>query len=70
VVSNPEGRTCGVFEIRVLRGIFGPKGEEETGDWRMLHEEESYTLYFSPSRVMCPDQGGLDGWGMQHAWGI
>jgi hypothetical protein len=27
-----------VFENRVLRN--GPKGEEEAGDWRRLHNEE------------------------------
>jgi hypothetical protein len=26
-----------VFENRVLRGIFGPKGDEVTGEWRKLH---------------------------------
>jgi hypothetical protein len=26
-----------VFENRVLRGIFGPKRDEVTGDWRKLH---------------------------------
>jgi hypothetical protein len=29
-----------VFENRVLRRIFGPKGDEETGDWRKLHNED------------------------------
>ena len=26
-----------VFEYRVLRGIFGPKMDEVTEDWRRLH---------------------------------
>jgi hypothetical protein len=26
-----------VFENRALRGIFGPKGDEVTGEWRKLH---------------------------------
>ena len=26
-----------VFENRVLRGIFGPKGDEVTGEWGNLH---------------------------------
>jgi hypothetical protein len=26
-----------VFENRVLRGIFGSKRDEVTGDWRKLH---------------------------------
>jgi len=28
-----------VFENRALR-IFGPKGDEVTGEWRKLHNEE------------------------------
>jgi hypothetical protein len=28
-----------VFENRVLRKIFGPKGEEVIGGWRKLHNE-------------------------------
>jgi hypothetical protein len=29
-----------VFENRVLRRIFGLKGDEVTGEWRKLHNEE------------------------------
>jgi hypothetical protein len=29
-----------VFENRVLRRTFGPKRDEETGDWRKLNSEE------------------------------
>jgi hypothetical protein len=29
-----------VFENRVLRRIFGPKRDKETGEWRKLHNEE------------------------------
>jgi hypothetical protein len=34
-----------VFENRVLRGIFGPKKDEVTGEWRKLHSEELHKLY-------------------------
>jgi hypothetical protein len=34
-----------VFENRVLRRIFGPKGDEVTGGWRKLHSEELHDLY-------------------------
>jgi hypothetical protein len=34
-----------VFENRVLRGIFGPKRDEVTGEWRKLHNEELNDLY-------------------------
>jgi len=29
-----------VFENRVLRGIFGPKRDKVTGEWRKLYNEE------------------------------
>jgi hypothetical protein len=36
---------------RVLRGIFGPKGDEVIGGWRKLHNEELRNLYCSPSII-------------------
>ena len=38
-----------VFENRVLRRIFGPKGDGVTGEWRKLHNEELNDLYSSSS---------------------
>jgi hypothetical protein len=38
-----------VHENRVLR-IFGPKGDEVTGDWRKLHNEELHN-FSSPSLI-------------------
>ena len=32
-----EERSVRLFENRVLRRIFGPKGDEVTGEWRQLH---------------------------------
>jgi hypothetical protein len=40
-----------VFENRVLRRIFGPKRDEATGDWRILHNEELNDLYSSPNII-------------------
>jgi hypothetical protein len=40
-----------VFENRVLRRIFGPKRDEVTGEWRMLHNEELHILYSSPNII-------------------
>jgi hypothetical protein len=46
-----------VFENRVLRTIFGPNRNEETGGWRKLHNEELHNLKFSPSIIrMTEDQ--------------
>jgi hypothetical protein len=33
-----------VFENRVLRRIFGLKGDEVSGEWRKLHKEERRDL--------------------------
>jgi hypothetical protein len=34
-----------VFENRVLRGMFGPKRDKVTGEWRKLHSGELHILY-------------------------
>jgi hypothetical protein len=34
-----------VFERRVLWGIFVPRWDEVTGEWRKLHNEELNDLY-------------------------
>jgi hypothetical protein len=46
-----EERRLRVFENRVLRRIFGPKRDEETGCWRKLRNEELHNLYSSPSII-------------------
>jgi hypothetical protein len=40
-----------VFENRVLRGIFGPRRDDVTGEWRKLRNEELNDLYCSPNIV-------------------
>jgi hypothetical protein len=46
-----EERRLRVFEYRVLRGIFGPKRDKVTGEWRKLQNEELHALYSSPNSV-------------------
>jgi len=46
-----EERMLRVFENRVLRGIFGPKGDGVTGEWRRLRNEELNYLCSSPNIV-------------------
>ena len=46
-----EERRLRVFENRVLRRIFGPKGDEVTRELRKLYNEELNDLYCSPSIV-------------------
>jgi hypothetical protein len=40
-----------VFENRVLRRIFGPKGDAVTEEWRKVHNEELHILYSSPNII-------------------
>jgi hypothetical protein len=45
-----EGRLR-VFGKRVLRGLFGPKRDKLTGEWRRLNNEEICNLYCSPNII-------------------
>jgi hypothetical protein len=37
-----------ILQNRVLRGIFGPKRDEVTAEWRKLHSGKLHNLYSSP----------------------
>jgi hypothetical protein len=50
-VTLREGHRLRVFENRVLRGMFGPKGGGVTGEWRKLHSGELHDLYSSPDII-------------------
>jgi hypothetical protein len=52
LVSHTDGRAqTEVFENKVLRRIFGPKGDEVTGEWRKLDSGELHNLYSSPDII-------------------
>jgi hypothetical protein len=44
-VTLREEHRLRVFENKVLRGLFGPKRDEATREWRKLHNEELRDLY-------------------------
>jgi hypothetical protein len=50
-VTLREERRLRLFENRVLRGIFGAKRDEVTGEWRKLRNEELHNMYSSPTIV-------------------
>jgi hypothetical protein len=50
-VTLREEHRLRVFENRVVRGIFGPKRDEVTGEWRKLHDTELHNLYSSPDII-------------------
>jgi hypothetical protein len=51
LIADTEKLSLRLCENRVLRGIFGPKRDEVTGEWRKLHNEELHDLYCSPTTV-------------------
>jgi hypothetical protein len=49
LVAHIDGGTrLRMFENRVPTRIFGPNRNEETVEWRKLHNEELYGMYPSP----------------------
>jgi hypothetical protein len=40
-----------LLSLKKLWRIFGPKRDEETGEWRKLHNEELRDLYSSPNII-------------------
>lgn len=58
----------GCLENRVLRGIFGLKGEEVIGCWRKLYNEELHDLYCWPDIIRVIKARGKDA--VQEAQGL
>jgi hypothetical protein len=56
-----EERRLSVLENRVLRRIFGPRRDEETGEWRKLHNEELHNWFCSPDIIGMVKLRGCDG---------
>jgi hypothetical protein len=54
-----EEQRLRVFEIRVLRRIFGSKRDEATGEWRRLHNEELNDLNSSPNIIQVIKSGRM-----------
>jgi len=53
-------RRMRVFENRVLRRIFGPKGDEVKREWTKLHNAELNYLYSLPNIVRVINRGEWD----------
>jgi hypothetical protein len=45
-----------VFEIWVLRKIFGPKNAKVAEEWSRLHNEELHELFSSPNIILVIEQ--------------
>jgi hypothetical protein len=58
-----------VFENRVLRRIFGPKRDEETGKCRKLHNKELNDLHPSPIVIWMIILRRMRLGDTQHIWG-
>jgi hypothetical protein len=72
-VTLREEYRLGVFENRALRSIFGPRGDDVTGEWRKLHNKELHDLYFSPSIIIViksrmTQEGNVARLGEEYCW--
>jgi hypothetical protein len=56
-LTSREEHRLRVFENRVLRRIFGPKGDEVTREWRKLQNGELQNLCSSQDNIRQKNQG-------------
>ena len=50
-LSLIEEHRLRVLENRVPKEVFGPKGDEISGEWRKLHNKAIYHLYSGPNII-------------------
>ena len=50
-LTSREDKRLQVLENKVLRKIFGPKRDDQTGEWRRLHSGELHDLYGKPDII-------------------
>jgi hypothetical protein len=69
-----EERRLRVFENRALRRIFGPKRDEVTEEWRILHNEELndllLTQYCASDKIKKSEMGRACGGGERGVQGF
>jgi hypothetical protein len=58
------------FDNRVLWRIFGPKRNEETGEWKKLHNEKLNDLYSSPNIIWVIKNNEMGGAGSPYGGGV
>ena len=63
IPSPYSGNMYTELEHRMLRRIFGPKGCEDTREWRRVHSEKLRILCTASNIVRMITSGGLGGWG-------
>ena len=51
ILTLREEKRLQVFENKVLRKIFGPKRDDQTGEWKRLYNGELHDLYGKPDII-------------------
>ena len=59
-----EEKRLQVFENKVLRKIFGPKRDDQTGELRRLHNGKLHDLFGKPDIMRIVKSRRCDGQGM------